>query len=67
MAVTLSLHGVQSNGMVHEGCGTPQYVAPELFTTSPNVGYDPFKADVWSLCVIFFVMLAGAPPSTTPP
>ena len=43
-----------------------QYVAPELLLQNKHsVGYDAFKADVWSMGVILFAMLTGidSPPS----
>jgi len=40
-------------------CGSPHYAAPELLHGVP---YDGSKADVWSLGVVFFVMLTNAPP-----
>ncbi|XP_008272326.3 serine/threonine-protein kinase MARK2-like [Oryctolagus cuniculus] len=39
--------------------GTLEYSAPEEFQREP---YDPFAADIWSLGVILFTMLAGAMP-----
>ncbi|XP_062046194.1 MAP/microtubule affinity-regulating kinase 3-like [Lepus europaeus] len=39
--------------------GTPEYCAPELFL---GEAYDPFKADVWSLGVVLFAMLAAKLP-----
>ncbi|XP_069927152.1 serine/threonine-protein kinase MARK2 [Oryctolagus cuniculus] len=46
-------------GLVHDSCGMPLYTAPEVFQPG---GYDPFPADVWSLGVILFTMMAGAVP-----
>ncbi len=36
-------------------CGTPGYVAPEIFTKS---GYS-YKADIFSLGCVFFNLLTG--------
>ncbi|OWZ19699.1 Protein kinase [Phytophthora megakarya] len=41
------------------GCvGKPQYVAPEVVAAA---SYDPVTADVWSLGVLLFMLLTGAP------
>nr|XP_051685125.1 serine/threonine-protein kinase MARK2 isoform X7 [Oryctolagus cuniculus] len=39
--------------------GTPEYCAPEVFL---GEAYDAFKADVWSLGVVLFAMLAATLP-----
>ncbi|XP_068616802.1 serine/threonine-protein kinase Chk2 [Brachionichthys hirsutus] len=42
-------------------CGTPSYLAPEVFTHASTTGYGP-AVDVWSLGVLLFVCLGGYPP-----
>lgn len=46
-------YGMESN--VRTPCGTPSYVAPEVFLAQP---YDS-KCDVWSIGVILYAMVSG--------
>ncbi|KAF0700498.1 Aste57867_8982 [Aphanomyces stellatus] len=43
----------------HETVGKPFYMAPEVLATGQL--YDPAQADVWSLGVMLFMMITGAP------
>ncbi|ETW07307.1 CAMK/CAMKL protein kinase [Aphanomyces invadans] len=42
----------------NEGVGKAFYMAPEVVS---RLSYDPIKADVWSLGIMLFIMLAGIP------
>ncbi|XP_063754010.1 serine/threonine-protein kinase Chk2 isoform X2 [Eleginops maclovinus] len=42
-------------------CGTPSYLAPEVFTQASTTGYS-LAVDAWSLGVLLFVCLCGYPP-----
>ncbi|XP_062066758.1 MAP/microtubule affinity-regulating kinase 3-like [Lepus europaeus] len=50
---------LEQGALVRGFWGTPEYCAPELFL---GEAYDPFKADVWSLGVVLFAMLAAKLP-----
>eukprot|EP00802_Teleaulax_amphioxeia_P010039 Tamp_10064.p1 GENE.Tamp_10064~~Tamp_10064.p1 ORF type:complete len:428 (+),score=89.58 Tamp_10064:2-1285(+) len=54
-------------GKMHEMCGSPYYVAPEILECRSKdehgelKGYGP-ACDVWSMGVVFYMMLVGQPP-----
>jgi len=43
-------------------CGTPEYMAPELFMKS---GHD-FAVDYWALGILLYELIQGEPPFTDP-
>lgn len=45
--------------MMTDQCGTPAYIAPEVFKGN---GYDGSLSDVWSSGVVLYAMLAGTVP-----
>lgn len=45
--------------VMHEQCGTPAYIAPEILR---DQGYSGFKVDMWSAGVCLYAMLIGSVP-----
>jgi serine/threonine protein kinase len=50
---------LQPKDIMYEHCGTPAYIAPEIFK---DEGYEGFSCDVWSAGVTLYYMLAGMQP-----
>lgn len=46
----------QENQRSNKLCGTPNYMAPEMFDES---NFDLFKADVWAMGVVFYKVFSG--------
>ena len=50
---------VKLNDIMYDHCGTPAYIAPEIFL---NKGYKGFACDIWSAGVTLHYMLSGNQP-----
>ena len=50
---------LQPGDIMYEHCGTPAYIAPEIFK---NEGYEGYSCDIWSAGVTLYYMLAGVQP-----
>ena len=44
---------------MYDHCGTPAYIAPEIFK---NHGYEGYACDIWSAGVTLYYMLGGVQP-----
>ena len=49
----------KKNDVMHDQCGTPAYIAPEILK---YCGYEGFAVDVWSAGVALYAMLSGTVP-----
>lgn len=50
---------INSDTIMYEHCGTPAYIAPEIYL---HQGYEGFQCDVWSAGVTLYYMLSGNQP-----
>ena len=52
------------NQKLHDQCGTPMYMAPEILLSTKENGYDAFPVDLWSAGIALYIMLSGTLPFT---
>ncbi len=50
------------NQKLYDQCGTPMYMAPEIFLSNKEKGYDPYPIDLWSAGIALYIMLSGTLP-----
>ena len=50
---------ISKDEIMREHCGTPAYIAPEIFE---NLGYYGFQCDIWSPGVTLYYILSGIQP-----
>ena len=53
------------NQKLYDKCGTPMYMAPEIFSSTKEKGYDAFPIDLWSSGIALYIMLSGSLPFST--
>ena len=53
-----------SSWILHEQCGTPMYIAPEILLSTKEHGYEAFPVDLWSSGIALYIMLSGTLPFT---
>ena len=47
---------------LYDQCGTPMYMAPEIFLSNKEKGYEAFPIDLWSAGIALYIMLSGTLP-----
>ena len=50
------------NERLHDQCGTPMYMAPEILLSTKEKGYEAFPVDLWSSGIALYIMLSGTLP-----
>ena len=50
--------------LIHDQCGTPMYMAPEIILNSKKGGYKGYPVDIWSAGIALYIMLSGMLPFT---
>ena len=48
--------------ILHDQCGTPMYIAPEILLCTKEHGYNAFPVDMWSAGIALYIMLSGTLP-----
>ena len=48
--------------LIHDQCGTPMYMAPEIILNSKKYGYKGYPVDIWSAGIALYIMLSGMLP-----
>jgi serine/threonine protein kinase len=48
--------------VLHEVCGSPGYIAPEIISERVAIDGYTLAADIWSMGVILYILLTGFPP-----